>query len=221
MDAKSNPPFARPFPFHPEGSNVQSSRASSALSGVAGLTSHREPSYREASEPCGSERDPWWNDKNHLPYSKGSEDLAVNQALVVDTLINQLRTGELWVVNSRRRNGIIVYREFHAEFAGPGAAVGGLLDIDCKKIIPLGNLSLLRPATPEDLQKALKIRLQWIRLTQNFTDQPRPADRAQMILEQFKTYFDQSTVDQIPDEAFASLVGVLPQTIQRIRVGIS
>ncbi|NEP17400.1 MAG: hypothetical protein F6J97_10915 [Leptolyngbya sp. SIO4C1] len=143
----------------------------------------------------------------------------MNQALAVDTLLDKLRSGTLWVVNSRRRNGIIIYREFNAEFAGPGAAVGGEFDQDCRMIIPLGNLSLLKPTSHEEQQKALKTRLQWIRLTQHFTDKPRSTDRAQMILEQFKTYFDQDTVDQVPDAAFASLVGVLPQTIQKIRSG--
>lgn len=144
---------------------------------------------------------------------------SVNQNLKVDEVVEKIDSGQLWVVNSRRRNGIIVMREFHAEFAGPGAAVGGDLDQDIVKIIPIGNLSLLEPDSHEEHQNAIKIRLQWIRLTQNFTDQASPDDRARMILEQFKTYFDQATVDLVPDEAFAMLVGVLPQTIHRVRSG--
>ncbi len=145
---------------------------------------------------------------------------SVNQDLKVDEVIEKLESGKLWVVNSRRRNGLIVLREFHAEFAGPGAAVGGDLDSeDIVGVIPIGNLSLLSPTSHEAHQNAIKIRLQWIRLTQNFTDQPRPDDRARMILEQFKTYFDQATVDLVPDQAFALLVGVLPRTIRRVRSG--
>jgi hypothetical protein len=144
---------------------------------------------------------------------------SVNQYLKVDEVVEKLESGRLWVVNGRRRNGLIVLREFHAEFAGPGAAVGGDLDQDIVKLIPIGNLSLLEPDSHEAHQNAIKIRLQWIRLTQNFTDQPSPDDRARMILEQFKTYFDQATVDSVPDEAFALLVGVLPQTIHRVRSG--
>lgn len=144
---------------------------------------------------------------------------SVNQNLKVDDVVEKIDSGQLWVVNSRRRNGIIVMREFHAEFAGPGAAVGGDLDSGIVKIIPIGNLSLLEPDSHEEHQNAIKIRLQWIRLTQNFTDQASPDDRARMILEQFKTYFDQATVDLVPDEAFAMLVGVLPQTIHRVRAG--
>ncbi|MGB3299868.1 MAG: hypothetical protein WBA76_16505 [Phormidesmis sp.] len=143
----------------------------------------------------------------------------MNQYLQVDEVVEKLESGRLWVVNSRRRNGLIVLREFHAEFAGPGAAVGGDLDDDIVKVIPIGNLSLLEPDSHEAHQNAIKIRLQWIRLTQDFTDQPSPDDRARKILEQFKTYFDQKTVDTVPDGAFAMLVGVLPQTIRRVRSG--
>ncbi|MEL6815791.1 MAG: hypothetical protein AAFP03_13405 [Cyanobacteria bacterium J06598_3] len=110
---------------------------------------------------------------------------SVNQNLKVDDVVEKIDSGQLWVVNSRRRNGIIVMREFHAEFAGPGAAVGGDLDSGIVKIIPIGNLSLLEPDSHEEHQNAIKIRLQWIRLTQNFTDQASPDDRARMILEQF------------------------------------
>ena len=145
---------------------------------------------------------------------------SVNQDLKVDEVVEKLESGQLWVVNSRRRNGLIVLREFHAEFAGPGAAVGGDLDAeDIVGVIPIGNLSLLSPDSHEAHQNAIKIRLQWIRLTQNFTDRPCPDDRARMILEQFKTYFDQDTVDLVPDRAFAMLVGVLPRTIRRVRDG--
>ncbi|MFE4108045.1 hypothetical protein [Almyronema epifaneia] len=142
---------------------------------------------------------------------------SVNQNLEAEEILTQLNNDKFWVVNSRRRNGIIVVKQFHAEFAGPGAAVGGSFDLGCQKIIPLGNLSLIPPESHEEQQKALRIRLQWIRLTQNFTDKPVPAERARMILEQFKSYFDAEMVNQVPDEAFALLVGVLPYTIRLAR----
>lgn len=129
----------------------------------------------------------------------------------------KIRGQELWTVNSRRRNGLIIHKEFYTEFAGPGAAIGGSLDSDCRSVIALGSLSLVAPESVEDQQKALRIRLQWVRLTQNFTDKPVALDRARMILEQFKNYFDQSIVDQVPDEAFALLVGVMPPTVRRAR----
>lgn len=153
-----------------------------------------------------------------LPTSQDCTPSAlVKQDSEADTVLNRLRSNKLWVVNSRRRNGIIIYKNFHAVFAGPGAAVGGDFDLGCTRVIPLGNLSLIKPSSHEEQQKAFRIRLQWVRLTQNFTDKPAPVERAQMILEQFQMYFDPDIIEYVPDEAFALLVGVFPQTISLAR----
>lgn len=150
-------------------------------------------------------------------YRDNLTDSSVKQNPEADAVLERLHSGKLWIINSRRRNGLVIYKKFHAEFAGPGAIVGGDFDADCTCVTSLGNLSLLEPKSHEDQQKALRIRLQWVRLTQNFTDRPVPIERAQMILEQFKMYFDQSIVDGVPDEAFAMLVGVFPQTVRLAR----
>lgn len=134
-----------------------------------------------------------------------------------EQILERLRQGQLWVVNSRRRNGLILCKEFHAEFAGPGAAIGSVFDRDCQRVIPVGNLSLLRPEHHKDRQNAYLIRRQWIKLTQQSTDQSEPDKRAQMVLTQFETYFDQETIARIPDEIFALLVGVLPYSIRKTR----
>ncbi|NJO43324.1 MAG: hypothetical protein HC769_25145 [Cyanobacteria bacterium CRU_2_1] len=132
-------------------------------------------------------------------------------------ILECLRSGQVWMVNSRRRNGLILYKSFHAEFAGPGAAVGGFFDQDCQRVIPVGKLSLILPETHKDRQNAYLIRRQWIKLTQQFTDQSVPLQRAQMILNQFETYFDRETIARIPDEAFAMLVGVLPYSVRMVK----
>ncbi|QZZ23631.1 hypothetical protein J5X98_17730 [Leptothermofonsia sichuanensis E412] len=131
--------------------------------------------------------------------------------------MTQLNSGQLLVVNSRRRNGLIIYKRFHAEFAGPGAAVGSFFDVDCSRVIPVGDLSLVYPESQEERQKGYLIRRQWIRLTQQLTDNPVPLQRAQLILNQFENYFGPETVADLPDEAFALLVGVLPQTVRIMR----
>ncbi len=132
-------------------------------------------------------------------------------------IIHQLHDGQLLIVNSRRRNGLIIFKKFHAEFAGPGAAVGGYFDRDCSDVLPVGDLSLLSSENSEDRQKAYLIRRQWIRLTQQFTDKAKPQDRAQMILNQFENYFGAETAAELPDDAFALLVGVFPHTIRAMR----
>ena len=132
-------------------------------------------------------------------------------------IVKMLHRGQVLVVNSRRRNGLILYKGFHAEFAGPGAAVGSIYDLDCQLALPVGNLSLLVPDSHEERQKAYLIRRQWIRLMKQITEKPVAPQRVQKILEQFEQYFDAETVAQLPDEAFALLVGVLPQTVSAVR----
>jgi hypothetical protein len=132
-------------------------------------------------------------------------------------ILRQLHNKELLIVNARRRNGIIIYKDYYAEFAGPGSAVGGPFDLDCQRVLPVGNLSLIHPESADDRQRAYLIRRQWIRLTRQITENPEPLRRAQMILNQFEHYFDNETISQLPDEAFALLVGVLPHTIRKVR----
>jgi hypothetical protein len=124
---------------------------------------------------------------------------------------------ELLIVSPRRRNGLILFKRYHAEFAGPGAAVGGLIDRDCQRVLPVGNLSLISPESSEERQRAYLIRRQWVRLTIEITDNPTPLQRAQRILNQFEGFFESEIIAQLPDEALAFLVGVLPETIRKAR----
>jgi hypothetical protein len=134
-----------------------------------------------------------------------------------DKILERIRNGELLIVSSRRRNGLILFKKYHAEFAGPGAAIGSFLDLDCESVYPVGSLLLIEPQTHEERQRAYLIRRQWIRLTYQFTDNAVPLKRAQMILNQFETYFDRETIAKVPEEAFAMMVGVLPHTVRLAR----
>jgi hypothetical protein len=132
-------------------------------------------------------------------------------------MIKELSSGKLLLVDSRRRNGLILIKHFHAEFAGPGAAVGGAFDVDSQHAIPVGDFCLVYPQSPEERQKAFGIRRHWVRLTEQLTAKPEALERAQMLLTQFEQYFDPVTVAQIPDRALALLIGVFPQTIRSAR----
>ncbi|MEQ9232813.1 hypothetical protein [Coleofasciculus sp. E2-BRE-01] len=130
---------------------------------------------------------------------------------------------QLLVVDSRRRNGVILWKRYHAEFAGHGAAFGGILDQDCRKIILVGDLKLLTPASAQERQRAYLIRCQWAQRTGHITGYPTPARPARNILSHFREFFNAETIAQMPDEtlallveALALLVGVLPHTIQMI-----
>lgn len=132
-------------------------------------------------------------------------------------IITQLRQKEFLIVNPRRKNGLILYKPYHAEFAGPGAVVGSEFDADVKRAIAVGNLSFVTPQSSKEKINAYLIRRQWVRLTKQIIDNPIPLQRAQVILNQFENWFDSQTIVTLPDDAFALLVGVLPQTISKVR----
>ncbi|MBD3559958.1 hypothetical protein H6S82_13960, partial [Planktothrix sp. FACHB-1355] len=132
-------------------------------------------------------------------------------------IVAQLHSGELLVVNRNKRNGLILYKSYHAEFAGPGSAVGGTFDNDCQRAIPVGNFSLVVPDSYEARQTAYKTRRQWIMLTKQLADKRDPLERAEKLLLQFEAFFDAEMVAQLPDDVLGSLVGVLPQTMALAR----
>ena len=134
-----------------------------------------------------------------------------------EDILAQIKSQKLFIVNPRRKNGLIVYKKYHAEFIGPGAIVGGQFDLNAVNVIFVGNLSLIEPQNSEERRKAYKMRRQWVKLTKQITDNPIAIERAQVILNQFENWFDVETVENLPDEAFALLVGVLPQTIRKVR----
>jgi hypothetical protein len=142
---------------------------------------------------------------------------AQNKEIKIPDILAQLREKKFLIVNPRRKNGLILYKPYHAEFVGPGAVVGSEFDADVVKAIPVGNLSLVAPQTSKEKINAYLIRRQWVRLTKQITDNPIPLQRAQVILNQFENWFDPQTTTQLPDDAFALLVGVLPQTIRKVR----
>ena len=65
-------------------------------------------------------------------HSNNAAHLSVKQSLEAGEILKNIKSGQLLIVNPRRRNGIVIYRKFHAVFAGPGSAVGSDFDQDCK-----------------------------------------------------------------------------------------
>ncbi|MEQ9356476.1 hypothetical protein [Coleofasciculus chthonoplastes] len=132
-------------------------------------------------------------------------------------ILSQLQTGQLLRVNSTRGNALIIMHRYHAELAGSGAAVGGLFDVDCTRVIPLGTLSLVYPESRYERQKAYQLRQRWILFTQHAMTTYVPLHRAKILLSLLYKYFDAQLIDELSDEVIAQLVGVLPKTIGIVR----
>ena len=125
------------------------------------------------------------------------------------------------MIDPKRRNGVILVKPYHAEFAGPGAFIGGNLDKKVLECHPVGNFAWAYSRTPDELIRALLIRRQWVLLLKQIVNNPHPTERAQLILNQMKHWFDSATVSTLTIEVLADLVGVLPQTIIAARQDLS
>ena len=141
----------------------------------------------------------------------------ITSELFATQILTYLQEGKLLVVNPGRKNGLIIYKRYHAEFAGPGSVIGSVFDLDATKVLPVANLSLVIPRTFQEKISSYLIRRQWVRLIKQITDNPLSIERAQVILNQFEHWFDAETTAVIPDQAIALLVGVLPQTVKKVR----
>lgn len=127
-------------------------------------------------------------------------------------------------VSAHRRNGLILCKTFHAEFVGPGAAVGRPSDFDCHTVIAIGKQSSETTAlntleeliTLEERQDAYRRRIQWMNWLRKLTDQQHPKARAEALLASFDAFFEPETVATLPVEVLALLIGVLPRTMEQV-----
>lgn len=132
-------------------------------------------------------------------------------------ILTQLQSGQLLRVSGCRGNAIIICHRHHAELAGPGAAVGGVFDLDCSRVIPVGTISLVYPESRSVRQKAYALRQRWMLFTLQAMESYVPLQRATNFLGLLYKYFDPQIVEQLSDEVLAQLVGVLPKTINMVR----
>lgn len=135
-------------------------------------------------------------------------------------ILNQLQSGQLLKITGGRGNAMIICHRYHAEIAGPGAAIGGAFDFDCKRVIPLGKISLVYPESRLERQQAYAVRQRWLGFTKQAMDSYVPLQRAHKILTLLYKYFDPQIIDKLPDEIIAQLVGVLTKTVGMARPSV-
>ncbi len=132
-------------------------------------------------------------------------------------LLPQLKSGQLLVIAPYSRGGLILCKPHYAEFVGAGSVVGGVLDLACNRVIPVGTVALTYTDCWWERYQAYLTRSRWVALTQRATIAPAPLRRALMILSTLANQLGWSVVATIPNELIASLVGVLPHTVEMAR----
>ncbi len=143
--------------------------------------------------------------------------LSLNPLFSPTQVLGQLRSGQLFYVLAAPGNAVILCHPHHAEIVGPDSAVGGLLDIDCHRLIPIGKVALTYPESYEKRRNAFNQRHKWIAATQKAVDCSVPLKRARAILIMIAKYCGWNAVRDLEDEVLAQVVGVLPGTIATAR----
>lgn len=131
-------------------------------------------------------------------------------------VLNRIRNGEVLIISSRRRGGLILRKPYYSQFVGPGGAVGGKLDLDCDRLIPVGKLALVAPHHGDDLYRAYLIRRQWILNIHHITQYTNSDERAERLVNQLEHYFDSETIAKIAPEDLAVMIGTFTATVEKI-----
>ncbi|MBD2329421.1 hypothetical protein [Alkalinema sp. FACHB-956] len=125
--------------------------------------------------------------------------------------------GFLLTVGEQKRSGLILCKEFHAEFAGPGAAVACASEQPYQAVIAIGAPSLVPVQDWESRRKAYGLRIQWERWLHKIADHPDPTSRVERLFAGLEGFFGRQVVMSLPTEVLSLLVGVLPSTVETVR----
>ena len=123
----------------------------------------------------------------------------------------------LLMVGEQKKSGLILCKEFHAEFAGPGAALCSPAEQPYKAVIAIGSPDIMMTCSDTDRSRAYGLRIQWSRWLYRIADQENPIDRVEKLLAGLEGFFGRSVVMSLPSEVLALLVGVLPQTVDQVK----
>ncbi len=129
-------------------------------------------------------------------------------------LIQLMKTGQLLTLNPACAAGLIVQKRYHADFMGPGAAVGGVFDLECTGVYPLGDVEFSAPSSCKERQQAYLQRIGYIERIQQITQIESPLRRAVSIVSDLCHSHGVEAVENIPSKVLAQLVAVLPETIE-------
>lgn len=143
-----------------------------------------------------------------------SQALSLNPLLPPTQILSHLHSGQLLRIDAQPGNGVIICHRHHADILGPGAAVGGLLDLDCRRIVTLGQVSLVYPDSLAEKRQAFQTRQKWIASTGKIAKHPSALQRATILLRMLERYCGTEATTQLPANVLSHIVGVLPSTME-------
>jgi hypothetical protein len=133
------------------------------------------------------------------------------------TVVRLSRASQLLAISEQRKSGLILCKAFHAEFAGPGAAISSFVEQPYRAVIAIGEPELVTIETQADRRQAYSRRIQWGRWLSKIAEQADPVLRIERLFAGFEGFFGRQVVMSLPAEVVASMVGVLPETAKAVQ----
>ncbi|MDX2270515.1 MAG: hypothetical protein NW237_01005 [Cyanobacteriota bacterium] len=131
--------------------------------------------------------------------------------------LEQLASGEVWVVKGGQSQALILEKPHTADFLGFGAALGMNLDRHCQAVIPLGEVSLHRPRSFLEQQWAYRRRQYWIEWQQRLTEAYPLQQRGSLLWQALQDILPMEIVQSIPDVILGKMVGISPEMMAATR----
>jgi hypothetical protein len=128
--------------------------------------------------------------------------------------LDLLSSGQVLSISQDCQGWLILQKPFYAEFVGPGAAVGGSFDIQCKSIYTIGTVQFDLPADHGERRKAFQHRIEYIQRIQDILLEDAPISRADKLIHQLCAWVGLEDARGIPLEIAARLIGVMPKNIE-------
>lgn len=135
------------------------------------------------------------------------------RALSISLPLSLLRSGQLLALTPDSKGGLILQKQFHADWIPPGALLGGCYDLDCQRVYVAGKIRFYAPDSRHERAQSLQRRIDSIAELQDVINEPSSFRRAFRVLRHLSAFLSYRDMRQIPHELLAQLVGVNPSTV--------
>jgi hypothetical protein len=129
-------------------------------------------------------------------------------------LLDRLRQGQLFALDPNYPGGLILFKSFYTDFAGPGSAIGGEFDRHCTAIYPVGPIRIQIVSTHVARQQTLHQRMTYAEKLANIASMPVSLRRSCMVVDCLCEWLSPAIAEQVSHELISKLVSISPVAVQ-------
>lgn len=130
------------------------------------------------------------------------------------TLLHRLQSGQIYSIPENCQSGLIILKSFYADFAGPGAAIGGEFDRCCTAVYAIESTHLENQTSLAAREHSLQTRIAYAEKLAAITRIAAPLHRGSLIVQHLSQWLSAERAMTIPYELIGKLVGISPITVK-------